>query len=72
MQRASAAVQAMLRKTPTGVMAIVSHGNRSALLLTHGDQPRGFSPGESMTTPDVWCLHLGETGTRLWQTDRRP
>jgi 2,3-bisphosphoglycerate-dependent phosphoglycerate mutase len=75
MQRASTAVQDIFRKTPTGVIAVVSHGNLSTLLLKQFDESIGFSTWESMTTPDVFCLHLGETGTpitRLWPSDRMP
>lgn len=74
MQRASAAVHDVLRKTPTGAIAIVSHGNLSTLLLKQFDATIGFSTWEYMTTPDVFGLHLGETGTRitrLWQADGR-
>jgi 2,3-bisphosphoglycerate-dependent phosphoglycerate mutase len=74
MQRASAAVHDILRKTPTGAIAIVSHGNLSTLLLKQFDATLGFSTWERMTTPDVFGLHLGEMGTRitrLWQADGR-
>lgn len=75
MQRASAAVQDILQKAPENVIALVSHGNLSTLLLKQFDETIGFSTWESMTTPDVFCLHFGEAGTRitrLWQADRRP
>ncbi|HEY7417565.1 MAG TPA: histidine phosphatase family protein [Ktedonobacteraceae bacterium] len=73
MQRASAVVHDVLRN-PTGVVAIVSHGNLSTLLLKQFDATIGFSTWERMTTPDVFALHLGEAGTRitrLWQVDGR-
>lgn len=72
MQRASAAVQDILRTPLTGAVAVVSHGNLSTLLLKLFDDTLGFSTWERMTTPDVFCLHIGETGTcitRLWQAN---
>jgi 2,3-bisphosphoglycerate-dependent phosphoglycerate mutase len=70
MQRASAAVQDILYRQPTGATAIVSHGNLSTLLLKHFDEAIGFSTWEAMTTPDVFFIQLGEVGasiTRIWQ-----
>lgn len=72
MQRARAAVQDILRPPLTGAVAVVSHGNLSTLLLKLFDDTLGFSTWEHMTTPDVFCLHIGNTGsniTRLWQAD---
>jgi 2,3-bisphosphoglycerate-dependent phosphoglycerate mutase len=70
MQRASAVMQDILHQKPTGATAIISHGNLSTLLLKHFDATMGFSTWENMTTPDVFCLQLGEAGariTRIWQ-----
>jgi 2,3-bisphosphoglycerate-dependent phosphoglycerate mutase len=71
MQRASAAVQdILLHQQPTEVIAIVSHGNLSTLLLKHFDEAIGFSTWEAMTTPDVFCIQPDEAGvsiTRIWQ-----
>ena len=72
MQRANAAVQDILRTPSTGAVALVSHGNLSTLLLKLFEETRDFSAWEQMTTPDVFRLHLNDTGTHithLWQVD---
>lgn len=73
MQRASAAVQDILRQEQMGATAIVSHGNLSTLLLKHFDSAISFSTWEGMTAPDVFCILLSASGTsvtRLWGPDR--
>ncbi len=68
-QRAASALQDILSGEQQ-IIALVSHGNLSTLLLHHFDKTLGFSTWEQMTNPDVFRVQISANETtveHIWQ-----
>lgn len=62
-QRGMQALNELLQDPRTTM--VVTHGGMLSLLLNYYNNSFGFTGWQNLTNPDVYCLEISESGTRL-------